>query len=78
MSYLGNFLLNNYKQVMEILTELPIMIATLQSGKSQEHMAYVAHLDAERAYLASLKKEPEAHVFGCQYITLLQEYSQAE
>ena len=63
---------------MEILTELPITIAALQSGKSQEHTAYVAHLDVECVYLISLKKEPEAHVFGCQYITLLHKYSQAK
>ena len=63
---------------MEILIELLITIAALQLGKSQEHTVYVAHLNAEHAYLASLKKEPEAHVFGCQYTTLLQKYSQAE
>lgn len=70
--------MNNYKQAADILTELPTMIAALQSGKAPEHTAYAAHLDAERAYLASLKKEPDIHVFGCQYISLLQKYSQAE
>ena len=63
---------------MDILAELPTMIADLQSGKSLEDMEYMAHLDAEHAYLKSLKKEPEAHVFVCQYITLLLKYSQAE
>ena len=41
-------------------------------------MTYTAHLNTERVYLASLKKEPESHIFGCQYITLLQKYEQAE
>ena len=59
---------------MGILTELPIAIEALQSGKSTEHTTYTAHLSAEHMYLASLKKEPESHVFGCQYITLLQKY----
>ena len=47
---------------MDILAELPTMIADLQSGKSLEDMEYMAHLDAEHAYLKSLKKEPEVHV----------------
>ena len=66
MWHLGNFLLNNYKQVSEILTKLPSRIADLQSGKPPENNAYAEHLNAERAYLASLKKGPEAHVFASE------------
>ena len=47
-------------------------------GLAVRNTSYAAHLGAECAYLASLKKEPEAHVFGCQYITLLLKYSHTE
>ena len=47
-------------------------------GLAVRNTSYAAHLGAECAYLASLKKEPEAHVFGCQYITLLFKYSHTE
>ena len=78
MVNIRNFLLNNYEQVEVILTEIPTMITALQSGKSPENTAYSEHLNTECVYLASLKKEPKAHIFGCQYISLLLKYSQAE
>ena len=53
---IGNFLLNNYKQVEAILTEIPTMITALQSGKSPENTAYSEHLNTKCVYLASLKK----------------------
>ena len=78
MQNIGNFLLNNYKQVEEILTEMQTMVTALQSGKSPENTTYNEHLNAECVYLIPLRKEPQAHVFGCQYISLPLKFSQAE
>lgn len=67
----GTFLLNNYKQVGDLLTDMPIAIAAFESGKTPEECDYVSHVNTERLYLASRKKEPEADETNCKYITLL-------
>lgn len=67
----GTFLLNNYKQVGTLLIDMPIAIAAFESGKTPEECDYVTHLNTERAYLASRKKEPVADEVNCKYITLL-------
>ena len=77
VSPLAMFLLNNYKQVNQILDEMPQAIAALESGKTPEECDYAAHLEAERVYLASRKKEPEADVIASKYISLLKVYKDA-
>ena len=76
-SPLAMFLFNNYKQVNQILVEMPQAITALESGKTPEECDYAAHLEAERAYLASRKKEPEADVIASKYISLLKVYKDA-
>lgn len=71
------FLFNNYKQVDQILDEMPKAIAALESEKTPNECDYAAHLKAERVYLASRKKEPEADVMVSKYITLLKVYKDA-
>ncbi|KAI0058312.1 hypothetical protein BV25DRAFT_1902184 [Artomyces pyxidatus] len=57
---LGVFLLNNYKQIQDILDESPCAIVALQSGKTADDTMYHQHLESERKYLAAHKtKEPE-------------------
>lgn len=68
---LGTFLLNNYKQVGVLLTDMPIAIVVFESGKTAEECDYAGHLNTERVYLASRKKEPEADETNCKYVTLL-------
>jgi len=50
-SFLANFLLNNYKQVQQLLEELPFAIMALQSGKSAHKMDYHCHIEMEQEYL---------------------------
>ena len=71
------FLFNNYKQVDQILDEMPKAIAALESGKTPDECDYAAHLEAERIYLASHKKEPETDVIASKYISLLKVYKDA-
>ncbi|KAI0038235.1 hypothetical protein FA95DRAFT_1567860 [Auriscalpium vulgare] len=68
---LSTFLLNNYRQIEQILTELPEAIAALQVGKTVEDTQYHKHLEAEREYLESRKKETPSEVFACDYIDIL-------
>jgi len=75
---LATFLLSNYKQVQELLEELLLAIAALQSGKSADDMKYHQHLKMEREYLATWKSEPEEDVILCDYIVLLQNYGTAQ
>ncbi|KAI0055191.1 hypothetical protein BV25DRAFT_1930474 [Artomyces pyxidatus] len=74
---LGTFLLGNYRQIQEILDELPLSIAALQSGKCAEDTDYHAHLQAEREFLLSRKKESKEDVFAAEYVDLLQKYHMA-
>jgi hypothetical protein len=72
------FLLNNYKQVEEILWDLPSAIAALQSGKSKGQTDYHQHIAFVREYLAACKSESAEDVLACEYITLLQNYDTAQ
>ena len=76
--FLATFLLNNYKQVQELLEELLLAIAALQSGKSADDMDYHQHLKMEQEYLTTRKSEPEEDIVSCDYIVLLQNYGTAQ
>ncbi|KAI0059962.1 hypothetical protein BV25DRAFT_1918089 [Artomyces pyxidatus] len=75
---LGTFLLGNYRQIQQILDEMPDAIAELQSGKTPEETDYHAHLKAEREFLAARKKESASDVFASEYVALLQRFHTAQ
>jgi hypothetical protein len=75
--FIATFLFNNYQQAQGLLNDMPTAIAALQSGKALEDTVYHEHLDAERLYLASRKKEPESDVIACEYVALLIKYEAA-
>jgi hypothetical protein len=56
---------------------MPLAIAALESGKTPEECDYSRHLETEPAYLASCKKEPEADIIACKYISLLEVYQES-
>ncbi|KAA1475563.1 hypothetical protein DENSPDRAFT_860864 [Dentipellis sp. KUC8613] len=72
------FLLNNYKQVQQILDELPDTIKILQSGKSSEDLDYHQHLETERAYLAARKKASPEEEKEVEYLNLLIKHAAAD
>jgi hypothetical protein len=76
--YIATFLFNNYQQVQDLLQHMPTMIAALQSGKAPEDSVYREHLEAERQYLISCKKEPEKDGIVCEYVSLLIKYEAPE
>ncbi|TFY75079.1 hypothetical protein EWM64_g8933 [Hericium alpestre] len=71
---LSAFLLNNYKQVGEILEDLPPAIAVLQKGKTAADTDCHKHLEAERKYLATQKKAVPKETWQQDYIELLTKY----
>ncbi|KAF8495027.1 hypothetical protein JB92DRAFT_3084857 [Gautieria morchelliformis] len=74
---LGIFLLNNYKQALELLHDMPIRIQTLTSGCQITDLHFATWLDAEREYLRSREQGPEADVLGVEYVELLMKYNEA-
>lgn len=72
------FLYGNYKQIGGILEESPAAIAALLSGQLPEETHYHQHLEAERAYLLSRKKEAPEDDMACHYFVLLLAYEKAK
>ncbi|KAH9972566.1 hypothetical protein BGW80DRAFT_1119934, partial [Lactifluus volemus] len=68
---LSTFLLGNYKQVNQLLEELPGVIAEFQSGKLPKDTDYHRHLETERQYLLSRRGESPDEEFACEYIQRL-------
>ena len=77
MGNLAAFILGNYKQIQQILDELPIAIAALQSGKAREDTDYHQHLETERQYLAARRKESDDDAEACDYVERLIKYQAA-
>jgi hypothetical protein len=69
--FVATFLLGNYKQLSQLLGDLPGVIASLESGKSHEDTRYHQHLENERVYLLSRRQESPEEEFACEYIELL-------
>ncbi|KAI0038002.1 hypothetical protein FA95DRAFT_1578459 [Auriscalpium vulgare] len=71
------FLLNNYRQLEEILRDLPAAIEALQAGKTSEDMEYHKHLEAERMFLEHPRTETEDEAVGCEYVDILMKHRTA-
>jgi hypothetical protein len=76
--YQAAFLYGNYRQVGQILEEAPSAIAGLQSGQALEDTAYRQHIEAERMYLLSRKKEGPQNEFACDYYEHLISYQESK
>ena len=72
--FIGHFLLNNYKQALEVIHDMPIRIATLTSEQLITDVQFTQWLEDERLYLESRKSEPEADMLAMEYVQLLQKY----
>ena len=75
---IGEFLLNNYKQALDILQEMPIRIVTLLSGRPISDAQFSGWLEAEHQYLKSKQAEPQANILGVEYVELLTKYNDAQ
>ena len=75
---IGEFLLNNYKQALDVLQEMPIRIATLLSGRPISDAQFAGWLEAKHQYLKSKQAEPQADILGVEYVELLTKYNDAQ
>ena len=71
-------MLNNYKQALDVLQEMPIQIATLLSGHPVSDAQFTGWLEAECQYLKSKQAEPQADILGVEYVELLTKYNDAQ
>jgi Kyakuja-Dileera-Zisupton transposase len=74
---LGYFLLNNYRQALEVLRDMPTRIETLLSGRQVTDTQFAHWLEAERQYLNSRQSEPERDTLSLEYVELLDKYQHA-
>jgi hypothetical protein len=77
-SSIAAFLLGNYRQVSQMIEELPSAIAALKSGKAAEDTHYHQHLESERQYLLSRRQESPEEEFVCEYIQRLLVHQKAK
>ncbi|KAF8479455.1 hypothetical protein JB92DRAFT_3277834 [Gautieria morchelliformis] len=61
---LGKFLLNNYRQALQVLEEMPVRIKALMSGRQVSEACFATWLQDERDYLESKKTEPDTDVLA--------------
>jgi hypothetical protein len=73
----GHFILNNYKQALQVLEEMPIRIQALTLGRETTKAQYMSWLEEERKYLLSKQSEPPKDVLGIEYVELLNKYHDA-
>ncbi|KAF8514271.1 hypothetical protein JB92DRAFT_3115721 [Gautieria morchelliformis] len=71
------FLLNNYKQALEILCDMPVCIQSLLPGRHISDAQFSTWLQEEHKYLNSKKSEPEKDILATQYVGLLSKHEEA-
>jgi Kyakuja-Dileera-Zisupton transposase len=67
----ATFLLGNYKQIGNMIKELPSVIATFRSRKTPQDTDYHQHLESKRKYLLLCREESSEENFACKYIERL-------
>ena len=68
----GNFLLNNYKQAIQIIKDYSLGICAWKQCLGISNQDIDEWLEDERKFLESLKEEPEECVLACTYVEALQ------
>ncbi|KAF8485675.1 hypothetical protein JB92DRAFT_2555527, partial [Gautieria morchelliformis] len=63
----SNFLLNNYRQALQVLEEMPIQIQTLLNGIQCSDAQFASWLREEREYLDMKQTESDRDVLGVKY-----------
>ena len=74
----GNFLLNNYKQAIQIIKDYLLGVHAWKQHLGISNQDIDGWLKDERKFLESLKEEPEEHVLACAYVEALQTCQAAE
>ena len=76
---LGHFLYNNFKQAVENLSSLPAQLEAARNILNLESdEIFLDWHREEKAYLATLKKEPPSDILTMQYLDILKKLRTAE
>lgn len=76
--FAGNFIYNNYRQALDILSTSKANLSLLEERLGTTSDDYERYLLEERQYLASLKKEPEDALRKVEYMEKLEKLKDAE
>lgn len=71
-------MLNNYKEALDILEQMPIRIEILLSGRGSTEATFTKWLEDEHRYLESKRQEPNENILSAEYIQQLQSYENAK
>ena len=75
---LASFLLNNYRQALDVLHDMPIHIQTILSGRHVSDTQFSQWLAQEHDYLCSKQSEPETDTLSIEYVELIDKYEAAQ
>ncbi|KAG0702024.1 hypothetical protein DFH29DRAFT_999672 [Suillus ampliporus] len=75
---LSKFILNNYQQVLSIISEFSGAISNFTTSLNIEEDEFERWLETEQEYLDNLIDEPEEHVITCAYIQALIDLQNAD
>jgi hypothetical protein len=78
MSYLGTFLLQNYRQALKIIRDDGADLKLLAARLGTTPDDYVRYLKEEKAYLEGLRIEPEDVTLRLEYLEALQDLEDAQ
>lgn len=74
----GNFIWNNYRQALKILTEYPARLEVAKAALNIESdSTFLDWRLEEKQYLLGLKKEPETDILRFEYLQTLQKLKHA-
>jgi hypothetical protein len=76
--FAATFLLNNYRQALDLLQTKPAVIAALEKLGATDAMAVEGWLCEEGAYLRGLSKEPLQETSEMEYYTTLVKFRDSE
>lgn len=76
--YTGQFLFNNYKQCLKIISDYTLEINKLKSELGISDQTIEGWIEMERRYLKELKAPPDVRVLEIAYVRALLERDQAE
>ena len=69
--FIGKFLLENYKQALNVLATRPAVMLALDNIGAGDSSVVKEWLEEEFTYLHSLQKEPPQETLEMEYYTLL-------
>ena len=74
---IGQFLLNHYREALEVTTTTAKELEAIQSQLNISHHDFEGYLQQEKVYLQNLRREPPDETLQYVYVERLQELGKA-